>query len=80
MKKLERRKWQQMITISGQSNHETQSEKKVCSLNLPVPSKSPSILNYSTDYRKKSRFLQILGLNTVPAKIRDGNFLVLVFG
>ncbi|XP_045460956.1 uncharacterized protein LOC123671254 isoform X2 [Harmonia axyridis] len=71
IEKLEKRKWQQVVTIADHRDQQSQSEKKVCSLNLPVPSKSPSVLNYSTDYRKKSNFLQVLGLNTVPARVRD---------
>ncbi|KAK9873859.1 hypothetical protein WA026_002216 [Henosepilachna vigintioctopunctata] len=67
LQKLERRKWLQV----QQSDDNNESDRKVCPLNLPVPSNSPSILNHTTDYKKKSNFLQVLGLSNVPVRTRD---------
>ncbi|KAL3286938.1 hypothetical protein HHI36_001423 [Cryptolaemus montrouzieri] len=79
VQKMERRKWHQMQTLTELRDGEEELEKKVYPLNLPVPLKSPSVLNYMTDFKKKSNFLQVLGLSTVPARIRDGKFQASAF-
>lgn len=51
---------------------EDKSEDNRDTLDIPVPSKSPSTLNCSTDYQTKASFLQILGLKSVPVPVRQG--------
>lgn len=67
LKKLERRKW--TSSLNNIIINEVKSD--IVPLNLPVPSKSPSLLNLLPDYRKKSNFLQMLGLKTVPTQLRQ---------
>ncbi|XP_060536749.1 uncharacterized protein LOC132708424 isoform X2 [Cylas formicarius] len=54
------------LTIETESD-----EKKLLPLNLPVPLKSPSVLNLMPDYKLKSHFLQLLGLRKVPHQLRQ---------
>lgn len=66
VKKMERRKWQQICFDFDQND-----EKKIAPLSLPVPLTPASVLNFTPDYKNKTNFLQSLGLNTVPAHKRE---------
>lgn len=66
MKKLEKRIWPPQWYYLKDKR-----EDKV-TLDIPVPCKSPSILNSSPDYKTKTNFLEVLGLKTVPAPVRQG--------
>lgn len=63
--KLERRKWQPCRKVLDDNCKED-------TLDLPVPSQSPSVLNSIHDSQPKNHFLKILGLRSVPSHFRDG--------
>ncbi|XP_023309728.1 uncharacterized protein LOC108905087 [Anoplophora glabripennis] len=65
VQKLERRKW-----LTPGLLHEKEDEK-ILPLNLPVPSKSPSVLNMVPDFKSKKLFLRLLGLKNVGADARQ---------
>ncbi|KAJ8948124.1 hypothetical protein NQ318_008477 [Aromia moschata] len=65
VQKLERRKWISPSTITAKE------EISILPLNLPVPSKSPSILNMVPDFKSKKLFLQLLGLRNINSEARQ---------
>lgn len=67
VRKLERRKW---FTPGLLREKE---DEKILPLNLPVPSKSPSILNMVPDFKSKKLFLRLLGLKNVNTDARQGS-------
>ncbi|KAJ8931607.1 hypothetical protein NQ314_015469 [Rhamnusium bicolor] len=65
VQKLERRKWITPGLITEREN------ETVLPLNLPVPSKSPSVLNMVPDFKSKKLFLRLLGLKNINAETRQ---------
>lgn len=64
--KLKRRKWQSPWKCLEESKSKIND-----TLDLPVPSQSPSVLNTTSDRHHKNDFLQLLELRTVSPIIRE---------
>lgn len=69
MEKLARRKWLNPCSLRISK----EDEEKIAALNLPVPTKSPALLNLLPDFKMKSSFFRMLGLKAVPSHVQQGN-------
>lgn len=67
---MSRRKWLNPCNIRTPN----EDDEQITPLNLPVPSKSPTLLNLLPDFKMKSNFFKLLGLKTVPSHLRQGRY------